>query len=89
VCFANRKKSIFQWSKYEDNIKGLEVILRLREALEGWNGGTSWKSAGEIQSLLFSLGERNYVVRSYEGRSLFTSKLEELASIKSELSKLN
>jgi len=43
---------MFQWTKYEDNIIGLDVILRLREALEGLNGGTSWKIAGEIKDLL-------------------------------------
>lgn len=43
------KKSIFEWNKYESNIRGLEMVLKVREILEGESGEISLKSGIELR----------------------------------------
>jgi hypothetical protein len=39
-CFLNHSaQSIFEWTKYDSNVRGLEMVLKVKEALDETNKG--------------------------------------------------
>jgi len=73
VSLFNRASSLFEWTKYESNVRGLEVVLKVKEALDDTNKGSlSLSNAMELQNEIQKFeASDNFVVKSFEGREEF------------------
>lgn len=66
-------QSIFEWTKYESNVRGLELVLKIKEALDDNNKGMlSLVSAQDLLNEIHKFeASDNFVLKSFEGKKEF------------------